>query len=147
MINYSITSITNQTTGKSVYFALPQFDQTIDTKVLAKRISKQCTVSYADTLAVLESVGENLRDFLQEGCQVELYGIGKMRVGLKSETTSTAEEFTSNNIKDVFARFVPDAELKNLLTDAEFNLVGSRKNQALVREAAKTEKQITIVGD
>ena len=51
-----------------------------------------------------------------------------------------ADKFTAQNITDVKVLWKPGSEFKNLLADAEFNLVASRSAQAAVIKAIKAGK-------
>ena len=51
-----------------------------------------------------------------------------------------ADKFTAQNITDVKVLWEPGSEFKNLLADAEFNLVASRSAQAAVIKAIKAGK-------
>jgi len=121
------------------YYACAQVNETISIKRLAKLISMQTTVSYADALAVLASAGENMVLQLQMGNQVELGEIGKFRLQLTSEGTKTAEEFKSDvNITGVNIQYVPGEDLANVFTGMEFTQVASR---AVQKAALKAEKE------
>lgn len=145
MVNYSISEFTNKETGAKFYYAIPQVKETISTKVIAKRISRQCTVTFADVLAVLQALGENIHDELVAGNQVYLEGIGKIRLSLRQVSSNDIKEFTQNNITGATARLIAGDELKDLFTDTEFALVASRKEQALTKSALREGKTISVV--
>ena len=52
----------------------------------------------------------------------------------------SADEFTAQNITQVKVQWEPGKEFKNLISDAEFNLVASRSAQAAVLKAIKEGK-------
>ena len=52
----------------------------------------------------------------------------------------TADKFTAQNINQVKVQWEPGKEFKNLLDDAEFNLVASRSAQAAVLKAIRDGK-------
>ena len=59
---------------------------------------------------------------------------------LGSKGAETADKFTAQNITQVKVQWEPGKEFKNLLDDAEFNLVASRSAQAAVLKAIKDGK-------
>ena len=59
---------------------------------------------------------------------------------LSSKGAEDADKFTAQNITDVKVQWEPGAEFKNLIADAEFNLVASRSAQAAVIKAIKEGK-------
>ena len=59
---------------------------------------------------------------------------------LGSKGAETADKFTAQNINQVKVQWEPGKEFKNLLDDAEFNLVASRSAQAAVLKAIKDGK-------
>lgn len=121
------------------YYACAQVNETIGIKQLAKMISMQTTVSYADALAVLASAGENMVLQLQMGNQVELGEIGKFRLQITSEGTKTADEFKSDiNITGVNIQYIPGEDLANVFTGMAFTQVASR---AVQKAALKAEKE------
>lgn len=142
MAKYSLVKLTSKfgdNAGVPMFYARAQVNETISIKRLAKLISMQTTVSYADALAVLASAGENMVLQLQMGNQVELGEIGKFRLQLTSEGTKTADEFKSDvNITGVNIQYVPGEDLANVFTGMEFTQVASR---AVQKAALKAEKE------
>ncbi len=142
MAKYSLVKLTpkfGDNAGVPMFYARAQVNENITIKRLAKLISMQTTVSYADALAVLASAGENMVLQLQGGNQVELGEIGKFRLQITSEGTKTADEFKSDvNITGVNIQYIPGDDLANLFTGMEFTQVASR---ALQKAALKAEKE------
>ena len=66
--------------------------------------------------------------------------LGDFSILLSSKGAEDADKFTAQNITDVKVQWEPGAEFKNLLADAEFNLVASRSAQAAVIKAIKAGK-------
>ena len=58
----------------------------------------------------------------------------------RSKGAETAEKFSSQNIQRVTVCWEPGSEFRNLLADAEFNLVATRSAQAAVLKAIKEGK-------
>ena len=81
-----------------------------------------------------------MREQLLEGKKIRLGDLGDFSILLSSKSAEDADKFTAQNITDVKVQWEPGAEFKNLLADAEFNLVASRSAQAAVIKAIKAGK-------
>ena len=80
------------------------------------------------------------REILLEGKKIRLGDLGDFSLLLGSKGAETADKFTAQNITKVKVQWEPGKEFKNLLDDAEFNLVASRSAQAAVLKAIKEGK-------
>ena len=81
-----------------------------------------------------------MREQLLEGKKIRLGDLGDFSILLSSKGAEDADKFTAQNITDVKVQWEPGSEFKNLLADAEFNLVASRSAQAAVIKAIKEGK-------
>ena len=81
-----------------------------------------------------------MREMLLEGKKIRLGDLGDFSLLLGSKGAETADKFTAQNINQVKVQWEPGKEFKNLLDDAEFNLVASRSAQAAVLKAIKEGK-------
>ena len=81
-----------------------------------------------------------MREQLLEGKKIRLGDLGDFFIVLSSKGAEDADKFTAQNITDVKVLWEPGSEFKNLLADAEFNLVASRSAQAAVIKAIKAGK-------
>ena len=81
-----------------------------------------------------------MREQLLEGKKIRLGDLGDFFIVLSSKGAEDADKFTAQNITDVKVLWEPGSEFKNLLADAEFNLVASRSAQAAVIKAIKVGK-------
>ena len=107
----------------------------------AKHISSHGSVySRADISAILYITVDCMREQLLEGKKIRLGDLGDFSILLSSKGAEDADKFTAQNITDVKVQWEPGSEFKNLLTDAEFNLVASRSAQAAVIKAIKEGK-------
>lgn len=145
MVQVSINEFTNKESGAKFYYFKPQSNRTVSTKEIAKRISKECTVSFADVLAVLQALGEDIPEYLRDGAQVKLDGLGKMRLRLKQVSTNDVKELTANNITNAVVTFRAEDELRNVFDGMEFETVSSRREQALAKSAIREGKTISVV--
>ena len=107
----------------------------------AKHISSHGSVySRADISAILYMTVDCMREQLLEGKKIRLGDLGDFSILLSSKGAEDADKFTAQNITDVKVQWEPGAEFKNLIADAEFNLVASRSAQAAVIKAIKEGK-------
>ena len=81
-----------------------------------------------------------MREMLLEGKKIRLGDLGDFSLLLGSKGAETADKFTAQNITQVKVQWEPGKEFKNLLDDAEFNLVASRSAQAAVLKAIREGK-------
>ena len=77
---------------------------------------------------------------LLEGKKIRLGDLGDFSLLLSSKGAETADKFTAQNITNVKVQWEPGQQFKNLLEDAEFNLVASRSAQAAVIKAIREGK-------
>ena len=92
-----------------------------------------------DVMAVATQLTSCIREQLLLGNKVVLGDLGAFCVSLVSESADNAESFTTALIKKVKVRWEPSAEFQDLLNEATFEYVGSRKAQA---EARKAEREL-----
>ena len=81
-----------------------------------------------------------MREMLLEGKKIRLGDLGDFSLLLSSKGAETADKFTAQNITNVKVQWEPGQQFKNLLEDAEFNLVASRSAQAAVIKAIREGK-------
>ena len=107
----------------------------------AKHITSHGSVySRADISAILYMAVDCMREMLLEGKKIRLGDLGDFSILLASKGAETADKFTAQNITNVKVQWEPGQQFKNLLDDAEFNLVASRSAQAAVIKAIKEGK-------
>ena len=112
-----------------------------DHREVAKHITSHGSVySRADISAILYITVDCMREQLLEGKKIRLGDLGDFSILLSSKGAEDADKFTAQNITDVKVQWEPGAEFKNLIADAEFNLVASRSAQAAVIKAIKEGK-------
>ena len=128
-------------TEKKNAFAVSQYSDIMDIEKFSKHISSHGSVySRADISAILYMTVDCMREQLLEGKKIRLGDLGDFSILLSSKGAEDADKFTAQNITDVKVQWEPGAEFKNLLADAEFNLVASRSAQAAVIKAIKAGK-------
>ena len=123
------------------YFATAQYTEVISIEKFARHIADHgTTYSRADIMAILYMAVDCMREQLLEGKKIRLGELGDFSVALSSKGAETAEKFSSQNIQRVTVCWEPGSEFRNLLADAEFNLVATRSAQAAVLKAIKEGK-------
>ena len=128
-------------TEKQNAFAISQYTDVITIEKFAKHITSHGSVySRADISAILYMAVDCMREMLLEGKKIRLGDLGDFSLLLGSKGAETADKFTAQNITQVKVQWEPGKEFKNLLDDAEFNLVASRSAQAAVLKAIKEGK-------
>ena len=82
----------------------------VETQELAIRIARECTVSPADTHAVLRALPNVMTDFLKESRAIHLEGIGWFRYTTIStgNGVATKEEVSEKQIKGLRVHFTPE---------------------------------------
>ena len=119
-------------------FAIAQYTDVMNIEKFARHISTHGSVySRADISALLYLAVDCMREQLLEGKKIRLGDLGDFSILLNSKGAETADKFTSQNITGVNVVWTPGTEFKNLLGDAEFNLVASRDAQAALIKAIK----------
>ena len=128
-------------TEKQNAFAISQYTDVMTIEKFAKHITSHGSVySRADISAILYMAVDCMREMLLEGKKIRLGDLGDFSLLLASKGAETADKFTAQNITNVKVQWEPGQQFKNLLDDAEFNLVASRSTQAAVIKAIKEGK-------
>ena len=128
-------------TEKQNAFAISQYTDVMTIEKFAKHITSHGSVySRADISAILYMAVDCMREMLLEGKKIRLGDLGDFSLLLASKGAETANKFTAQNITNVKVQWEPGQQFKNLLEDAEFNLVASRSAQAAVIKAIREGK-------
>ena len=137
-------------TEKQKAYAIAQYADVMTIEKFAKHIATHgCVYSRADISAILYLAVDCMREQLLEGKKIRLGDLGDFSVSLTSKGAETADKFSAQNITSVNVNWECGSEFKNLIADAEFNLVASRKAQEAVLKAIKageTTVDISTVG-
>ena len=131
-------------------------DGVMDTKEIAGKISKRCTLTEPDIIAVINALETEIGYGLADGKRVVLDGFGSFKVGLTTTPADSAKKFTSANIKGMHVIFLPATEMeqgkrvKNMLKGVkaeemtEYTGIGSGENTG---DAGNTDSGKTDSGD
>ena len=130
-------------TEKQNAFAIAQYADVMTIEKFAKHIATHgCVYSRADISAILYMAVDCMRELLLEGKKIRLGDLGDFSVSLQSKGAESADKFSAQNITGVNVNWECGSEFKNLITDAEFNLVASRSAQAAVLKAIKAGETV-----
>ena len=125
-------------TEKQNAFAVAQYSDVMNIEKFARHIATHgCVYSRADISAILYMAVDCMREQLLEGKKIRLGDLGDFSINLTSKGAETADKFTAQNITGVNVVWDCGSEFKNLVKDAEFNLVASRSAQAALIKAIK----------
>ena len=125
-------------TEKQHAFAIAQYTDVMTIEKFARHIANHgCVYSRADISAILYLAVDCMREQLLEGKKIRLGDLGDFSVSLQSTGAETADKFSAQNITGVTVNWDCGQEFKNLIDEAEFNLVASRAAQAAVLKAIK----------
>lgn len=87
-------------------------DGVIDTKEIARKINKRCTLTEPDIIAVINALETEIGYGLSDGKRVVLDGFGSFKVGLTTTPADSAKKFTNANIKGMHVIFLPATEME-----------------------------------
>ena len=127
-------------------YARVQINEVISTKKFVGHISDHNGVFSKGTVkGVTTDMVSCLREMLVAGNKVEIEGLGTFGISLSSEGAESMEKFTASNIKSVNLVFKPAEELQNLIQDATFTQVSSRRVQAAALKAEKAGEESVVI--
>ena len=130
-------------TEKLNAFAVAQYADVMTIEKFARHIATHgCVYSRADISAILYMAVDCMREMLLDGRKIRLGDLGDFSVSLTSKGAESADKFTSQNITAVNVVWDCGPEFKNLIADAEFNLVASRSAQAALLKAIKSGSSV-----
>lgn len=104
----------------SKYYASAKYGKEIDVTKLAKEISKSCTLTPADMVAVIERFLDKMPEYLKSSNRIRLNKFGIFKLSFSSVGHEKAEDVSSNDIKNLRVLFTPSAELKRELSDVSY---------------------------
>ena len=127
-------------------YARVQINEVISTKKFVGHISDHNGVFSKGTVkGVTTDLVNCLREMLVAGNKVEIEGLGTFGISLTSEGAESLEKFTSANIKAVNVVYTPSEDLQDLIQDATFTQVSSRRVQAAALKAEKAGEESVVI--
>ncbi|MGL5979797.1 MAG: HU family DNA-binding protein [Phocaeicola sp.] len=121
-VNYSVVGRRNPQ-DKNLplrYYAKAQSRGDVTVQEMAMRIEKSCTVTKADTMAVLTALEDVIIEALSAGEIVRLADLGCFQIGLSGEGSSTSETYSVSLIKKAHINFRPSRLLRDSLTKLNY---------------------------
>lgn len=129
-------------------FAVAQSARVMDLNDLAEHMSSHDSkYNKGDVLAILTQLASCLREQLLLGNKVVLGDMGSFSVSLVSEGAPDVENFNTSQIKKVKVRWTPSSRLSDLIKDAQFQFVATRKAQQDARNADRERLQSMASGN
>lgn len=121
-------------------YACAQSSKTMNINEFAEHIATHgCVYSRADIAAILTMAVDCMRENLLNGVLIKLGDLGDFAAAIRSAGAENATEFKADtHIVAVTVNWTPDQRFSNLLADATFNAVPSRKVARLVLKAIKS---------
>ena len=120
------------------FYATLQSNGTVNLSQLAEHMVEHGSkYDEGDILAILTNCVACVKEMLLMGYKVEFGKLGTFSNSIKSTGADSASNFTANNITRLRARFSPSEDLKNYRSEAQFEYVPIRANQALLLSAEK----------
>lgn len=125
-------------------YAQAQYNEVMNLQAFARHIATHgCVYSRADIVAILTMAVDCLREQLLAGQKIQLGDLGSFYLSLNSKGADSAKTFNPPaNITSVNVNWEQSREFKNLIDEAEWNLVASRVAQAAVVKAIKAGETI-----
>lgn len=119
---YSVTKRQNplDRKGDSKYYAMAAYGEEINVNDLAKEISKSCTLTPVDIVAVIESFLDKIPQYLKKSNRIRLNKFGIFKLSFSSVGQISKDDVSSKDIKNIRVLFMPSAELKKELSDVGY---------------------------
>ncbi|MCM1320691.1 MAG: HU family DNA-binding protein [Bacteroides sp.] len=105
----------------SQYYATAEYGEEIDIETLAKEISKSCTLTPADVVAVIESFLDKMPQYLKNSNRIRLNKFGIFKLSFSSTGHKDKDDVSSADIKNLRVLFTPSVQLKKELSDVTYS--------------------------
>ena len=102
------------------YYAKAKQSGVVDIKRIANDISKYCTLTTPDIIAVLQSFLEKFPEYLMDSQRVNLQPFGSYKLALNANSQENKEDVTAKTINGVRVLFTPSVDLKHALSKVTF---------------------------
>lgn len=112
------------------YYATAQARGVMGIREMAERIQQACTVTRADTMAVLTALEDVVSEGLQAGEIVRLGDLGSLQISLSGKGAASAEEYNSSLITKIRILFRPGATLRDAISNLSFQRVSTKSGKA-----------------
>jgi predicted histone-like DNA-binding protein len=108
---------------QSKWYLIQVHSGTVALPDIAREIADRSSLSVGDVENVLTNMVEVLPVFLKLGQTIRLERFGSFHISVQSTGADTAEELTTNNVKNARIVFVPSLELKGNIERLSFEII------------------------
>lgn len=121
-IRYRLTEVKDNISSKPKkgYYAQVVTKGTIDTQTLCKQISSCCALSTADMTAAIIALSQQLTEFLLDGYNVNIEGIGTFSLSAESKVVEKKTDIRAQSVKVKNINFRSAVSLKKAMTKSKF---------------------------
>lgn len=119
----------NRESGEVKYYAQAQARGVMGIREMSERIQQACTVTRADTLAVLTALEDVVAEGLQSGQIVRLGGLCSLRVSLSGEGSVTEDTFDDSLIERKRVLFSPGEVIREAMNNMVFERVPVKRKK------------------
>lgn len=121
-IKYRLTAVKDNISNKPKkgYYAQVVTKGTIDTPTLCKEIAAHCSLSTADMTAAIISLSQQLTEYLLEGYNVNIEGIGTFSLSAESRIVDKPEDIRAQSVKVKSINFRSAVSLKKAMEKSKF---------------------------
>ena len=139
-INYSLSLRGNPTDPEAdkLVYATAQQKDVLDINAFAEHIvTHGCVYSKGDIVAILTMAVSCIRENLLMGNAIQLGDLGKFWLALRCKGAADYDSFTTaGNIKSIRCKWTAGSDLKDLIKEAEFERVLTKKDEAKAKKDA-----------
>lgn len=151
MINYSIVMRGNpadESAPKKAY-SCAQYSEIMDVVQFAEHIASHgCVYKRADIVAILTMAVDCMREQLLAGQKIRLGDLGDFYVSINGTGSDSANTYNpAINVKRLKVNWTCGARFRNLLDEAVFNLVPTRRAARKLVKALKAGDTTVELGD
>lgn len=121
-IKYRLTPLKDNISNKPKkgYYAQVVTKGTIDSHTLCKHIASGCALSLADMTAALVALSESIQNYLLDGYNVNIDGIGTFSVSAESKIVGESEEMHAQSVEVKHVNFRSSVSMKQAMKQAKF---------------------------
>lgn len=131
-MTYSVVRRVNpadRESGEVKYYAQAQARGVMDIREMSERIQKACTVTRADTMAVLTALEDVVAEGLQSGQIVRLGGLCSLQVSLSGEGAASEDTFDDSLIERTRVLFRPGDIIREAMNNVVFERVPVKRKK------------------
>jgi predicted histone-like DNA-binding protein len=112
-----------------MFYMNPVYGSTMNLKEVAKKIAVRSSLTYGNTLNVLENMVLVVPELMMEGHIVSLGSFGRFRLIPSSEGIVDSKDFSVQDVRRLRVSFKPDKEVRKALADIKYEPMRVYKEQ------------------